>query len=185
MSTNILIAHASTHGSTAEVAEYMGNILGEYSASVTVADVNTVRNVDKYDTFVLGSAIQKGMWLPSFTNMTARFENTLANKPVYLFLMCIVALEQDGKHHAREDYVMPKVIHRLNIPPENIEAFAGKLNWNEINGDERWLLRTHYDGQHLPIDGSKSDFRDWDAIQQWTRAIAEDLDLSPRRRLFW
>ena len=41
-----------------------------------------------------GPSIQKGMWLPSFTNMTARFENTLANKPVYLFLMCIVALEQ-------------------------------------------------------------------------------------------
>ena len=51
---------------------------------------------------------------------------------------------------------MPKVIHRFNIPLENIEAFAGKLNWNEINGDERWLLRMHYDGQHLPIDGSKT-----------------------------
>ena len=176
---NVLIVYASVHGSTAEVAAYMGRVLKNYNVSVTVSHVDDVQSVKKYDTFILGSAVHGGMWLPGLSHFISRFEDTLAERTTYLFLTCIVALEENGKAQARERYVLPNTIRRINIPAENIEAFAGKLNWDEISGNERWLLMTRYDGGDLPIDRSESDYRDWQDITDWVQHIAGKLALKP------
>lgn len=172
----LLVTYASPHGSTAEVAIFIGRALHTYDIDVVVAHADDVTDVSDYDAFMIGSPIHSSMWLPSLSRFMFRFESELAQKPVYMFLMCIIALETGGREKARENYLWEEALERLNIPLDNIEFFAGKLNWSSIDGDERWLISTHYEGKEVP-GMSQSDYRDWKAIAAWVHDVAYRLEL--------
>src|SRR3954464_821714 len=96
----ILVAYASAHGSTKDVAEFIGRVLATYNAEVTVANVVDVQSVEGYDAYVLGSAIHASLWLQEMCTFTDRFEDSLARKPMFFWVSCIRALEEDGRAHA-------------------------------------------------------------------------------------
>jgi menaquinone-dependent protoporphyrinogen oxidase len=168
----LLIAYATAHGSTAEIAQFMGDIFAEKNFEITVASVDEVKSVEDYDAFVLGSAIHAGMWLTPLSRFLDRFEDTLMQKPVALFITCIRVLEPDGREHALKYYVHQDTLDKINAL--DVGVFAGKLQLDSIDLNERWTLSLRYDGQEVP--GTLSDdFRDWDAIRQWALATAERL----------
>src|SRR5512145_1699808 len=101
----VLIAYATVHGSTAEVAQFIGQVLAEYRFDVTVTPVENILSVAEYDAVILGSPIHTGMWLMPMTRFLNRFESELGRKPFYFFMTCIRVLEPDGYQHAREHYV--------------------------------------------------------------------------------
>lgn len=168
----VLVAYASPHGSTAEIAAFIGRTLQTYDVDVVVAHADDVTDVSEFDKFILGSAVHSSMWLPSLSRFMFRFENELSQKPSYLFLTCIIALEEGGREKALSDYVWAEALDRLNIPRENVEVFAGKLDWDYISGDERWLISVRYEGQEIP-SRSQSDYRDWKQIAAWTHDVAQ------------
>jgi len=172
----VLVTYASPHGSTAEVASFVGRLLGAYGLEVDVLHADDVDTVDEYDVFVMGSAVHSSMWLPSISRFMQRFEATLANRPTYLFLMCLLVLEEGGYERALRDYVWDEALERLNLPRENIEAFAGALHWNRVSGDERWLLSVNYEGKELP-GHMQSDHRDWEKIAAWVHSFASKLSI--------
>lgn len=172
----LLVTYASPHGSTAEVATFIGRALQTYDIEVVVSHADDVTDVSDYDAFMIGSAIHSSMWLPSISRFMFRFEHELAQKPIYMFLMCIIALEEDGRQKARGKYLWTEALERLNIPMENIEFFAGKLDWSRISGDERWLISTRYEGVELP-GRTQSDYRDWKKIAAWVHDVAHRLEL--------
>jgi menaquinone-dependent protoporphyrinogen oxidase len=172
----ILVAYASAHGSTREVAEFIGRILSAYSANVTVADVRDVQKIDQYDGYVLGSAIHGGMWLQEMCAFTDRFTQKLASKPSYFWITCIRTLEPEGYEHARKYYVDHKTLESFNV--RDIAVFTGKLNTSAITRQEQWYLAANYDGK-IAAGGIKHDFRDWQAIASWAVSIARDLNLVP------
>lgn len=174
---NLLIAYASPHGSTAEIATFIGRTLGAYDSIVTVRHVDAIDSVADYDAFILGSAIHSSMWLPSLSRFMFRFENDLASKPVFLFLTCIIALEEGGVERAKQDFVWDEALDKLNINASHIQAFAGRLDWSRITGDEHWVIKGTYKGQKLP-EIKSGDYRDWRVIALWANDIAEALQLS-------
>lgn len=168
----ILVGYASAHGSTAEIAEFMGRIFEERQFEVKVANVATVESVEDYDAFVLGSAIHAGMWLTEFSQFLSRFEETLMAKPVYMFITCIRVLEADGYQHAVENYVNHSVTNKIGV--REIHPLAGKLEMSAVDWNDRWTLAAQYDGSRTP--GSyNNDFRNWDAIRDWTTHVANKL----------
>jgi len=173
---NILVAYASAHGSTAEVGTFVGRTLQAYNTQITVAHVDEVESIDQYDAFILGSAVHSSMWLPSLSRFMFRFESELAQKPIYLFLMCVLVLEEGGREKALSSYVWKEALERLNLPREHIEAFAGKLDWSNINGDERWLISTRYEGDEVPTS-STGEYRDWQRIASWVNSVAHELEI--------
>lgn len=174
----ILVAYSSAHGSTAEVAGFMGRILTAYLADVTVADVETVDSVDEYDAFVLGSPVHAAMWLQGMLVFIDRFKDQLAEKPVYFYLTCIRVLEEGSEDHIKNNYVHPEILKKMGVDAEDVAVFAGKLRMDAVSWDERWLLALRYDGNAIP--GSfNHDYRDWKAIAGWVSEIADDLRLSP------
>jgi menaquinone-dependent protoporphyrinogen oxidase len=64
MSNQILVAYASRAGSTAGVAEAIGQTLAESGAQVEVRPMQDVEDLAPYRAVVAGSAIQGGKWLP-------------------------------------------------------------------------------------------------------------------------
>ena len=70
----ILIAHASAHGSTREVGEFIGRMLRAYDAEVTVANVKDVQDVTGYDAFIPGAEAEE-MDDPRYAMRQRRMEN--------------------------------------------------------------------------------------------------------------
>jgi len=174
---SLLVTYATSHGSTAEVAQHIADKLSKYRVDVDSAPIMQVRNLAKYDVVVFGSPVHNGLMLPALTHFLTTHGTTLARKHVFLFLTCILVLEQDGAASAIERYIPNRIHEHLGIPPENIRAFAGKLNWDTITIDERWQLTNRYDGKKLPDQNGSSDYRDWDQIGGWANTIAEQLNL--------
>ncbi|MBZ0291464.1 MAG: hypothetical protein K8L99_02755 [Anaerolineae bacterium] len=168
----ILVAYATAYGSTEEVAQEVGRVMRNREFDVTVANVETIDSVEGYDVFVLGSAIQSGMWLTSMSQFLDRYSKQLGNRPVYFFITCIRVLEPDGYQHAVENYVNHEMLNELNV--REIKPLAGKLEMSDVDWDDRWTLAARYDGKRPP--GSyNNDFRDWNTIREWASQVADHL----------
>ena len=172
----ILVAYASAHGSTKEVAQFIGRVLATYNAEVTVTNVVDVQSVEGYDAYVLGSAIHASLWLQEMCTFIDRFEDLLARKPMYFWVSCIRALEEDGREHALKYYFDFKAMEPFDV--REVAVLTGKLNTSAITRQEQWFLVANYDGKLSP-GNIKHDYRDWQAIATWANNIAQDLELEP------
>ena len=61
---NILVAVASRHGSTHEIAEVLAQELRTSGHAVAVRNARDVGDAEMYDAVVIGSAAYMGNWLP-------------------------------------------------------------------------------------------------------------------------
>lgn len=172
----ILVAYASVHGTTGEVATFMAKMLEVYGAEVTCAPVETVEDVSSYDAFVLGTAIHEGIWLRSMMLFIDKFEATLIQKPIYFFITCIRIVEADGYDHVMKNYLHAPTLEKLKV--RNVNAFGGAIRLSETNWEERWTLGLRYDGTNLQAR-LNADYRDWYAISAWITNLAKDLQIKP------
>lgn len=169
----VLVAYATAHGSTAEIATRIAETLNTRGISASAAAAETIQSVQGYDAFVLGSPIHSGMWLTELAQFISNFQEDLTEKPTYMFITCIRLLEADGEQHVQENYINRQVTDKIGV--SDVKAFAGRLAMEAVGWDERWALAARYDGAKVP--GSyNSDFRDWNAIRDWALEIAEDLN---------
>lgn len=168
----VLVGYATVHGSTAEVAERIGHALTQRGHDVTVANVKTLTHLDGFQAFVLGTAIEAGTWLPEFKAFFKAFNNQLVNKPIYIWINCIRVMEEYGMSHVMEFYMVSELTKGLNVRSRT--AFAGKLDLNTVDWDERWSLAARYDGHVWPTNFN-GDFRDWNIIEDWATITANDL----------
>jgi menaquinone-dependent protoporphyrinogen oxidase len=174
MVMKILSGYTTVHGSTGEIAQFIGQVLKEHDFDVTVENVTQVKSVAEYDAFILGSPIHGGMWLTEMSRFLARFEQELAAKPVFFYITCVRVLEPGGFEHAQENYLFKEVLNDVGVDPQSVGIFAGKLDLEGIDWRERWTLSLRYDGQEIP-NSLNSDFRDWPAIRQWVNQVRETL----------
>ena len=160
---NILVAVASRHGSTQEIAYA---IAGELSANGCAASVYTVDpgiDLNPYDAVILGSAIYMGKWLPEAQAFVDRNTSRLKSKSVWLF--------SSGPLGAPD----PRPIEDLTDLPAFLEAtgardhqvFVGKLDKRQLGVGERLAVKL--------VKAPEGDFRDWDAIREWAQEIAAAL----------
>jgi menaquinone-dependent protoporphyrinogen oxidase len=89
MSNKILVAYASRAGSTAGVAEAIGQTLTESGAQVEVRPMQDIKDLAPYRAVVAGSAIQGGRWLPEAMQFMQTHRAALAQKPFAAFLVCM------------------------------------------------------------------------------------------------
>lgn len=168
----VLVAYATTHGSTGEIAEFIGGVLKERDLEVTVARVNQIQSVEGYDAFVVGSPIYGGMWLTEMSQFLEKFSDELTSKPVYFWIVCIRVLEEDGYEAAKQEYVHKPTMEKIGV--KDLGIFAGKLELESIDWNERWTLSARYEGKELP-GTHNDDYRDWNAIRAWTTNVRDRL----------
>jgi menaquinone-dependent protoporphyrinogen oxidase len=87
----ILVAVATRHGATREIAEHLATSVGSaltdagVAADVEVRDVELVPSVEGFDAVVLGSAVHLGKWLEPARGFAESFSDALRWLPVWLF----------------------------------------------------------------------------------------------------
>lgn len=162
-----LVTAASKNGSTAAIAEAIGEVLGSRGIEVTVAPPHEVGPLGEFDAVVLGSAVYVGHWLAPSIELAERIGKDLSGRPVWLFSSGPVGdpsrklVQKMGTDPAD----LPMVLEATRAREHKI--FAGKLDRHDLRGLQRAAL--------LLFRGLEGDFRDWHGIRRWAETIAEQI----------
>jgi menaquinone-dependent protoporphyrinogen oxidase len=156
----ILVAFASRHGSTREIADALAQELRVAGHSVAVRQADEVKELGGYEAAVIGSALYMGDWLPAARRFVEDNREALATIPVWLFSSGPLGLDDPQSHSdpAHLDAMMRATRargHRL---------FIGKLDRSSLGFGERLIAKV--------VKAPEGDFRDWEAIRSWAREIA-------------
>ena len=76
----VLVSAATKHGATADIAQAIGEVLGERGLEPTVLPPDQIEEVDGYDAAVLGSAVYAGRWLKPAGELVERHAGAPAGR---------------------------------------------------------------------------------------------------------
>lgn len=166
-SKRILVTFASRSGTTAGVADVIGETLSANGMAVDIHPMQTVHNLTHYDAVIAGSAIRFDSWLPEAKQFINQHQTLLAQMPVATFLTCLALgissddQRESARQKAHQQWMRPI---REQVSPVSEGLFAGALNLGKLPElHYRLIFR-------LPVMlglFKEKDYRDWDAIQQW------------------
>ena len=161
MVMKILVAYASKHGSTAEIAETIGATLREAGHEVDVRPARHVQRLSGYEAVVLGSALYSAHWQRDANRFARRHLAALQQVPVWLFSSGPLDRSADFDNIPLTDHVEPEV---APIGARGHRTFGGRL-LEGTPGVDPALLATHRVG----------DFRNWEQIRAWAGEIGATL----------
>jgi menaquinone-dependent protoporphyrinogen oxidase len=157
----VLVAWASKHGSTREIAEVIAETLAAAGLDAEAREARGVRDLSGYDAVILGSALYAAHWRRDANRFVARHLASLQERPVWLFSSGPL----DRSAEAGSLPVPPSIeATTAPIGARDHRTFGGRLLPDTPGVDSR-ILATH------PL----GDFRNWDAIRAWAVGIAAAL----------
>jgi menaquinone-dependent protoporphyrinogen oxidase len=159
----VLVAVASKHGSTREIAGAIVEELRNSAIDADLRDVSEVNSIRGYDGVILGSAIYMGNWLPEAQSFPEHHRVALSKLPVWLFSSG--PLGADDPHPQDDATILAAPMGRLEA--RDHQVFVGKLDRAGLGFGERIAVKW----VQVPF----GDFRDWDDIRGWARKIAMEL----------
>jgi menaquinone-dependent protoporphyrinogen oxidase len=157
MTPRILVAYATKHGSTREVAERIAATLRTQDLHVDLLPAPEVDEVTGYDAVVVGGSIYFGHWHRDAIDLLRRHRTALAERAVYAFGLGPLKLadEELRKARAQLDRALRKV---PELEPAAAAIFGGVIKPPELR---------------FPFNRmSASDTRDWEAIRAWALEVA-------------
>ena len=93
----VLVAYDSKHGSTADVAEKIGDVLCENGFRVDIRPALNVEDISTYDAIVIGSPMYYATFLPGALEFLERHRNILAVKKVAVFATSTSVDKETGR----------------------------------------------------------------------------------------
>ena len=168
MRGRILIAYATQHGSTAEIAQAVGKELTASGFDVEIAEIKNITSLSGYNGIVIGAPLYMGGLMKDVSQFIGRFALELARLPVASFA---VGLTPVSKAAGNVDHAMECLHTSLSpIKPVGTILFAGKLDPAGLGFIQRKMMELG----KVPA----GDFRDWDLIAAWARELPEKMGFS-------
>jgi menaquinone-dependent protoporphyrinogen oxidase len=163
MDMKVLVAAASKHGATHEIAAAIGRGLSERGLVVEVCDVADLGSIGDANACVLGSAVYVGQWLGTARHFVEANAAALAAIPTWLFSSGPLGdpLKPDEEHAVNVAETIASVAAREH------RLFAGKLDKGQLGFGERAVV--------LAVRAADGDYRNWDEIDAWAGEIAAAL----------
>jgi menaquinone-dependent protoporphyrinogen oxidase len=165
-STKVLVAVASKHGSTREIADAIAEELRAEHLTVDLRDLEgaaAIGDISAYDAVVFGSAIYAANWLPEAKQFAEQYRAALAGLPVWLFSSGPLGAEDPKPQDDPSALAAPLG----DVKVRDHRIFVGKLDMDKLAFPERLLTKV--------VGAPAGDFRDWDEIRGWARGIASSL----------
>ncbi|MCI1642539.1 MAG: flavodoxin domain-containing protein [Actinomyces sp.] len=158
----ILVTASSKHGATAEIADAIAERLRGTGWEVVRQNPEDVVSLDGIDAVVCGSAVYMTQWMPGATAFLQRFETQLAQMPVWAFS---VGLSGVPKHSPQDPSRIGPVLLKVHVVHHQV--FPGRYDPELLSLRERSIVRL--------AGGVEGDFRDWQAVGEWTDSIIAEL----------
>ena len=182
---SILVAYASKHGATREIAERIAESLRAAGQPANARPVQEAGDLDDYEGFVIGSATHSTHWLKDATAFVMGNRELLAQRPVWLFSSGPLGAEAtDAKAGDLSAAVEPTEIRgffQAAIHPRDHRVFFGALDPGRLSLSGWSCLEGPATRAILP----EGDFRNWAQIEEWAEGIAHEfthLDALPLER---
>ena len=153
----ILVAYASKAGSTAEVAQAIGETLSAQGATVDVLQVKHVKDLSAYTAVIIGSAIRMGQWLPEAVNLVKAQQAELRQRPTAFFLVSGFLKDNTPEMTQKVGTFLDPV--RAIFEPASIGMFAGKMDYSKLSFLDRTIAKA--------VGSVEGDWRNWDTIRAW------------------
>jgi len=162
---NVLVAYASKHGSTAEIAEAIAQAIREEGARADCVPAAAVRSLGGYDAVVLGSAVYMGRWRSDARRFLRRHRRALEERPLWVFSSGPTGPpEQDDPRWLEPRRTMQRA---ARIGAREHVVFGGRVP-PEGGGPAGRAMAKNTPAEYR-------DRRDWDEIRDWARHIAAGL----------
>jgi menaquinone-dependent protoporphyrinogen oxidase len=191
MDSKILVAYATLSGSTAEVAEAIGETLGQDGVQVDVQPVREVGDISAYDAVLVGGPMILG-WHREAVRFVRTNQDALSQIPVAYFItaLSLTQTAQDDvngvpitcdprlakapgnpdklsfkqRYALPTKYLAPVLKKAPRVKPVSVAFFGGKLVYTDLNILQMLFVM-------LIIGARPGDFRDWEAIRGWATGL--------------
>lgn len=162
----VLVAYGSKMGSTASIAELVGEALTDAGLDVDVRMAAEVPTVAPYRAVIVGGALYAGRWHRDARRFIRRFGEELRERPTWLFSSG--PLDDSASVHDLPPVPFVASLMR-RIGARGHRTFGGALLVDAATGVVTRVMAKDHGG----------DWRDPVAIEGWAAAIATELRSAP------
>ena len=158
--SRVLVAYATKHGSTREVAEAVGDELFAAGVKAEVRPVGEIGDVEDFAGVVFGAPLYMGRFPKDGRRFLRRHRRALGDRPVAVFALGPVKDTDEQWKGSREQ--LDRALRKLPwLRPIAIQLFGGVI--------EPAKLRFPF----KKMDAG--DVRDWERIRVWARDLADPI----------
>lgn len=161
----ILVAYASKRGSTAEIAETVAATLRREGLGVCLMPAEDVRDLERFDAVVLGSAVYMKRWRGDARHFLKKHRRALRQLPFWVFSSGPVG----NPALSNPEWMKPPKL------AEKLEELGGR---GHVTFGGRVPAEPRGMGEKAMVEGIPKEFRDrrdWDEIRAWAKQVASDL----------
>lgn len=154
----VLVAYASRHGATHEIAEWIAGALERNGMTALVRQADEVGDLKGIDAVVIGSPLYVGRVLKPVSTFFSRHRTGLGMIPVALFLSGTLIADGDPGQDERGRAIAESV--RKGVPIAALALFGGRFSWEQVS-----IVGRLFSGSE------PKDTRDRSAIEAWAEAL--------------
>lgn len=162
----VLIAYASKHGSTKEIALKIASVLTDKDLLVEVIGAGKSIEVAGYDAVIIGSAIYAGNWLKEAKKFIDEYSSQLKKTKVWLFSDGPIGSPlKPTSGSAMSAELINSMLAKTQAREHKL--LAGKLDVKTLNFGEKLITKV--------LKTSTGDYRDWQEVEAWAKAVAKEI----------
>ena len=164
-----LITYSTVDGQTKEICKRISNLSN--NTFVEVLPISEVKNIDQYETIVIGASIRYGKYRKEVFKFIDNNIKQIENKDNAFFSVNVVARKEEKSSPETNPYVI-KFLNNINWVPKKIGAFAGKIDYPSYKFFDKYAIKFIMWITNGPTDTSKTfEFTDWKKVEEFTRDL--------------
>jgi len=166
MEEKVLVAYASTYGSTEEVAEAVAAALRKAGLVVDLRPMREVKSLAEYGAVVMGAPLYMFHWHKDARHFVTQHREALQKLPTAVFALGPFNDKAEEWQEIRKQ-LNNELAKFPWLAPAAVEVFGGKFDPDRLRLP--WKLVPAL--RQMPA----SDIRDWKAIDAWGNSLASTL----------
>ena len=164
-----LITYSTVDGQTKEICKKISNLSN--NTFVEVLPISEVKNIDQYETIVIGASIRYGKYRKEVFKFIDNNIKQIENKDNAFFSVNVVARKEEKSSPETNPYVI-KFLNNINWVPKKIGVFAGKIDYPSYKFFDKYAIKFIMWITNGPTDTSKTfEFTDWKKVEEFTRDL--------------
>lgn len=165
----VLVAYASKHGSTAEIAAAVAEDLGQAGLSVDCVATGEVASLADYDAVVLGSAVYMRRWRGEAARFLRRHAEELSQRPFWVFSSGPTGEPQRDPDPSWLE--PPRIMAKVEgLGARGHVVFGGQVPTSPRGPIEHAIVKNTPEAYR--------DRRDWAEIHAWATRVAAEISAS-------